>query len=350
LRPRCEAIDKSIFRKSFIVFVRLKEYLELSRGDVSNLRPMEGLRGFAVFLVLLVHYATLAEPWVNSAILLQFSGALHELGGSGVDLFFVLSGYLIYGSLISRPQRFSLFVKRRVVRIYPVFLVIFAIYVFLSALFPAENKIPDTLWGGFVYLLANLLLLPGLFPIQPMITVAWSLSYEMFCYVLIPMLIRVLHLRRRPSLWRVVLFVVIGLTLVFYCLNYGGPIRLIMFICGILLFESLSKAVHVQISDSFAFVLFLLSMRCLLFSGPTNDVEIVKALILFLAFFVICYVCFQTRRETGASPAAPGCDLPGIFSTRSYLRAAPGLVDVACCRWNSTGVMYCRLECGRTSL
>ena len=44
------------------------------------------------------------------------------------------------------------------------------------------------------------------------------------------------------------------------------------------------------------------------------------------------------------------CDLPGIFSTGSYLRAAPGLVDVACCRWNSTGVMYCRLECGRTSL
>ena len=43
-------------------------------------------------------------------------------------------------------------------------------------------------------------------------------------------------------------------------------------------------------------------------------------------------------------------DLPGISSTRSYLRAAPGLVDVACCRWNSTGVMYCSLECGRTSL
>jgi len=26
-----------------------------------------------------------------------------------------------------------------------------------------------------------------------------------------------------------------------------------------------------------------------------------------------------------------GRDLPGIFSTRSYLRAAPGLVDIACC-------------------
>ena len=55
----------------------------------------------------------------------------------------------------------------------------------------------------------------------------------------------------------------------------------------------------------------------------------------------------KTALVTGGSR---GIDLPGIFSTRSYLRAAPGLVDVACCRWNSTGVMYCRLECGRTSL
>jgi hypothetical protein len=32
-------------------------------------------------------------------------------------------------------------------------------------------------------------------------------------------------------------------------------------------------------------------------------------------------------------------DLPGIISIRSYLRAALGLVDVACCRWNSTGLL-----------
>ncbi len=37
-------------------------------------------------------------------------------------------------------------------------------------------------------------------------------------------------------------------------------------------------------------------------------------------------------------------DLPGDFSARSYLRAATVLVDMACCRWSSMGVMYCRLE------
>ncbi|WP_280154892.1 hypothetical protein [Piscinibacter sp. XHJ-5] len=37
--------------------------LELSRGDSQNVLPMEGLRGVAVFLVFLVHFATLSEPW-----------------------------------------------------------------------------------------------------------------------------------------------------------------------------------------------------------------------------------------------------------------------------------------------
>ena len=48
--------------------------------------------------------------------------------------------------------------------------------------------------------------------------------------------------------------------------------------------------------------------------------------------------------------ARPGPDLLGTISTSNHLSAALWLVDVACCRWNSTGVMYCRLECGRTSL
>ena len=42
----------------------LSPYFELSRGSAHNVRPMEGLRGFAVFLVFLVHYATLVGDWL----------------------------------------------------------------------------------------------------------------------------------------------------------------------------------------------------------------------------------------------------------------------------------------------
>ena len=76
----------------------LSQQFELSRGGgADNVRPMEGLRGFAVFLVFLVHYVTLVKPWVTAnPILLDFSSKLHSIGNAGVDLFFVLSGYLIY--------------------------------------------------------------------------------------------------------------------------------------------------------------------------------------------------------------------------------------------------------------
>jgi len=280
----------------FIMVARLREYLELSRGDVSNLRPMEGLRGFAVFLVFLVHYSSLVEPWVSSASLLKFSDALHDFGGGGVDLFFVLSGYLIYGSLISRPQRFLSFFKRRVVRIYPVFIVVFVLYVFLSFLFPAQNKIPKSVWDGFVYLLANFLMLPGLFPIKPMITVAWSLSYEMFYYLIIPFLIYVLSLRDWTPGRRVFLFLMLGFALVLYCMEYGGPVRLVMFISGILLFEALSNTTRFHIDNAVAFLLLVVGMGCLLFADFGHGEDVIKALILFLVFFVLCYACLQTTR------------------------------------------------------
>ena len=79
----------------------LTQRFELSRGGgAQNVRPMEGLRGFAVFLVFLVHYVTLVKPWmVHGSALDLFGNLLRSIGSTGVDLFFVLSGYLIYGSL-----------------------------------------------------------------------------------------------------------------------------------------------------------------------------------------------------------------------------------------------------------
>jgi peptidoglycan/LPS O-acetylase OafA/YrhL len=100
---------------------------------VHNVRPMEGLRGFAVFLVFLVHYVTLVRPWIaGESALLVLASALHTIRNTGVDLFFVLSGYLIYGSLISRSQQFVRFVSRRVERIYPTFVAVFVLYAVLS--------------------------------------------------------------------------------------------------------------------------------------------------------------------------------------------------------------------------
>jgi peptidoglycan/LPS O-acetylase OafA/YrhL len=55
---------------------------------------MEGLRGVAVFLVFLVHYVSNVAPWTASD-LGSVAAAVTTMGSTGVDLFFVLSGFLI---------------------------------------------------------------------------------------------------------------------------------------------------------------------------------------------------------------------------------------------------------------
>jgi len=256
------------------------------------------MRGFAVFLVFLVHYAAQADPWLDKGSnFYSFVTALHLVGNVGVDLFFVLSGYLIYGSLIIRPQKFFSFIYRRVKRIYPAFIVVFLIYISLSFLFPAENKIPHSFFQGAEYLVANLLLLPGIARIEPIITVAWSLSYEMLYYLLIPLIISVLSLRQRTSLWRVCFFSAVAIGFLAYCAVYGGPFRLITFVAGILLFEILNNT-RTRAPGS-ALGLLVVAATLLIRSSPATSHldDALKTLAVSSAFFIMCFSCFRYPSE-----------------------------------------------------
>lgn len=273
----------------------LTQRFELSRGGGGhNVRPMEGLRGFAVFLVFLVHYVTLVRPWISGeSALLVFTSVLHTIGNTGVDLFFVLSGYLIYGSLISRPQQFVRFISRRVERIYPAFVIVFVTYVALSFAFPTENKIPASVSEGMIYLLQNLLLLPGLFPIEPMITVAWSLSYEMFYYLVIPVFITLFRMRDRSTVLRVSFFSIAAAVTAIYCAVCGGPVRLIMFVSGILLHEAVNSC-RIPTPNSFTGLLALaFGLLATLLPMAGSSGSTLKVSILFVSFFVLCLACFR---------------------------------------------------------
>lgn len=252
---------------------------ELSRKVAgNNLRSMEGMRGFAVFLVFLVHYATLADP----AGVVWLSRVMHSMGNAGVDLFFVLSGFLIYGSLMSRKQAFLPYMARRIQRIYPAFLAVFAAYCVLSFVFPAQSKIPQD--GAFWYLLQNLLLLPGMLPIEPMITVAWSLSYEMFYYLVMP--IGVLFLRPLDARWRVAVILAMAILTTIYCIVFGGHLRLIMFMSGMLLHEAVKRdSAPNGVLGALALVLGL-AVTMLPVGGS------IETLALFASFYLFCLHCF----------------------------------------------------------
>ena len=217
----------------------LRDELDIRRGGATRLASMEGLRGLAVGLVFLVHYTVLVGPWLSG------TGAMHNLlfriadaGNVGVDLFFVLSGFLIYGHLMEHEQDYRTFIARRARRIYPTFLVVFAVYLVLSGALPGESKLPTRPIEIPVFLLANALLIPGIVPIPAFITVAWSLSYEFFFYLTVPILITRARLRERTSEWRIRLFVRIGLGfLLLGGLISGTHPRMSMFFGGMVLWE-----------------------------------------------------------------------------------------------------------------
>ena len=275
----------------------LRDRFELGRaGATTNLPSMEGLRGLAGLLTFFVHYASLLVPWLPAATpAAGVSKALHDVGNSGVDLFFVLSGYLIYGMLLARPQPFARFMARRIQRIYPAFLAVFALYVVLSFVFPAENKIPAPWTAGASYLLANLLLLPGVFAIEPLITVAWSLSYEMFFYLVIPLVVAAFGLRARTRAWRVTFFAAVLLAASLGIALLGGHHRMLLFGAGILLYEALPAREVPTPASGIGLTGLCVALAAALLVVSGAPAKVLQNLVQAGGFFLLCLCCFRAQ-------------------------------------------------------
>lgn len=260
---------------------------------------MEGLRGFAVLLVFFVHYISLLDPWMERASALDdFTRLLHILGNTGVDLFFVLSGYLIYGSLIARPQPFLKFMSRRVERIYPTFLVVLAVYIGLSFAMPSESKIPGGGLEATIFIVENILLLPGLNSTVPIITVAWSLSYEMFYYLVLPLVIGLFALRRRTVGARVALFVAIPAAMWVWCALGGSHVRLSMFAAGILLHEVMTHKLVRAPAGWVGAVVLIAGFFYMLLPIPNQAAFAFRTAVLFFTFGVLCFACFSNPESS----------------------------------------------------
>ena len=145
------------------------------------------LRALAIIVVVIYHAALFG---------FKMPGRVDRFGWIGVDLFFVLSGYLIGGQLLTpllRNQRMNLgrFFARRALRIMPAYFAILAIYFLL----PSWREYPDMsqpLWK-FLFSIQNIGLHGG-----TAFSHAWSLAVEDQFYLVLPFLL--LFLCRRPRM------------------------------------------------------------------------------------------------------------------------------------------------------
>ena len=129
-----------------------------------------------------------------------------RFGWIGVDLFFVLSGYLIGGQLLAplarnEPIRLGRFFARRALRIMPAYFVVLAIYFCLPSL--REYPSISPLWK-FLISVQNINLTGG-----TSFSHAWSLAIEDQFYLLLPFALLLLNGRPRAS-WIVAATIIVG--------------------------------------------------------------------------------------------------------------------------------------------
>src|SRR6185503_8499497 len=96
-----------------------------------HIEELDGIRGLAILMVFLFHYVGLNQG--NSSHHKALATAIRSLW-CGVDLFFVLSGFLITGILIETRTTnlyFKTFFIRRALRIFPLYFGLLAV-VFLA--------------------------------------------------------------------------------------------------------------------------------------------------------------------------------------------------------------------------
>lgn len=142
------------------------------------------VRAIAAVLVVLFHITGLVFAYHNY----NYLNGIFKNGDLGVDLFFVLSGFVIYYvhyKDVRNPLKIKKYIQKRVIRIYPIYWLLLFIIVPIFILVPSFG-------GGnvleFRNIIRSVLLIPQNMENLPL-TVAWSLSHEILFYIMFGLLI-----------------------------------------------------------------------------------------------------------------------------------------------------------------
>jgi exopolysaccharide production protein ExoZ len=163
------------------------------------------LRFFAAVAVVAFHAAGVAPDGFkvpDSAISFALS-----YGGRGVDLFFVISGFIIFYATHGARLTPAEFLRRRVERIVPLYFFVIVAVTILALALPATFDTPD--WYTPRHILRSLAFIAFTDGEMPVVYVGWSLEYEMYFYLVVALLMALTR-----DVWRNIVMVFSALAIV----------------------------------------------------------------------------------------------------------------------------------------
>jgi peptidoglycan/LPS O-acetylase OafA/YrhL len=240
------------------------------------LNSIQTLRALAAWLVVGHHYMQLAHNFQLSD---PISISLQRYGAIGVDLFFIISGFVIYISATGKIITPFEFATHRLARIAPAYWLFTLITVATLILLP--NAIPLTEFEP-AFALKSLLFAPAQNPsgigLYPLITVGWTLNYEMAFYgvFLISLFL--------PRKFRI-LAITLGVTLLYKAIPsaggvfafYNNPI-IFEFIFGIFIAFAHQKGLVQRINLTAAILMIAASIGVIVYFGQVTHSPIKSGL------------------------------------------------------------------------
>jgi exopolysaccharide production protein ExoZ len=135
------------------------------------------LRAFAAMAVVLFHAAGSGSAYLGSQF--SFLAPIVNHAGYGVDLFFVISGFIMYYINQTNPVPRATFIINRVKRIVPAYWAFTVLTLLLAASMPGINGAQPSA----LEVMRSFSFLSFLGDKMPVVFVGWSLEYEMFFYL-----------------------------------------------------------------------------------------------------------------------------------------------------------------------
>jgi exopolysaccharide production protein ExoZ len=207
---------------------------------------LQYLRAIAALLVVYFH-SVLQVPKVNPG----FDWEFHLFGETGVDIFFVLSGFVMWLTTAGRSISPIEFYRRRIKRIVPLY---WMATIFSAAVALVAPSILKSTVFNVPHLIASLLFVPWPNPaepalIAPLVVPGWTLNYEMFFYLIFGLLLLVRERWRLYALFGAMTAIVVACNVVPLIATtttvttfYGDPI-IFEFLGGVLLAKLYSEKI-----------------------------------------------------------------------------------------------------------